>query len=268
MACKFTATPLPAMPSCPLTDTSARPVIAHRGGARRAPENTLRALAGARALGADAVELDVRLSRDGRVVVMHDPTVDRTTNGTGPVRAMSASDLGMLDAAARFTVDGGRTFPYRGCGIGVPLLDDVVASVDLPLLIEVKAAEALVPTVALLERLGATGRSVVAASDHAAVAPARGGELRTGASRWDAVRLLVRIGAPSRLPYEALCIPPRHHGIPLPMRLLVSRARHAGAVTHVWTVDDAADAQGLWQIGVAGIITDVPDVMVRARATL
>ena len=98
------------MTPAPLADAGRRIVIAHRGGARRAPENTLVALTGAEALGAEAVELDVRLSGDGEVVVIHDPTVDRTTDGTGRVGRFTAAALGRLDAGARFTTDGGRTF--------------------------------------------------------------------------------------------------------------------------------------------------------------
>ena len=250
-----------------LTDPDARPVIAHRGGAGRAPENTATAILGARLLGADAVELDVRLSRDGEVVVMHDPTVTRTTDGAGRVDELDASALARLDAGARFTIDGGRTFPFRGRGIGVPRLADLIPALGaMPLIIEVKVAAALAPTVALLERLGALERAIVAASSHDAVAPARGGRLRTGASTRDATMLLLAPVRPRRLPYEVLCVPERHHGIPLPMRRLVARARGAGAMTHVWTVNDPARAERLWALGVAGIITDLPDVMVAARS--
>lgn len=252
-----------------LTDPSCRCVIAHRGGAARAPENTLAALAGARALGADAVELDVRLSRDGEVVVIHDATVDRTTDGTGLVNAFTADELGRLDAGARFTADGGRTFPFRGNHIGVPRLAEVLEALDdMPLLIEIKLPAALGPTVALLERHDAVERSVVAAADVRGVAPARGGALRTGASSRDAAALLTSFRSAMTLPYETLCIPQRHFGIPLPMARLVTRARRAGTVTHVWTVNDPEAAKRLWRLGVAGIITDVPDVMVAARAEL
>jgi glycerophosphoryl diester phosphodiesterase len=249
-----------------LTEPARRILIAHRGGAGRAPENTLHALAGAAALGAEAVELDVRLSRDGEVVVIHDPTVDRTTNAAGRVRDMTATALARLDAGARFTSDGGRTFPFRGRGIGVPRLDEVLSSLrDIPLLIEVKEPAALRPVVDLLQRHAAVDRCVVASSEHAGVAPARGGTLRTGASTRDAVELLLSLRGPVAVPFDALCIPPRHYGIPLPMRTLVDRARRAGAVTHVWTVNDAAEARHLWSIGVTGIITDVPDEMVAVR---
>lgn len=250
-----------------LTDPSARPVVAHRGGAGRAPENTAVALLNARSLGADAVELDVRLSRDGEVMVMHDPTVDRTTDGRGSVDAMGAAELERLDAGARFTLDGGRTFPFAGTRVGVPRLDDLIPALgDMPMIIEIKVAAALGPTVRLLERHGAVDRAVVAAADHAAVDPARGGALRTGASTRDAVRLLLAPRAPAALPFQALCIPERHHGIPLPLRYLAARARRAGAMTHVWTVNDPRAARRLWQAGVAGIITDLPDVMVEERA--
>lgn len=252
-----------------LADCDAHPVIAHRGGAGRAPENTLAALTGAAALGADAVEFDVRLSRDGEVVLMHDPTVDRTTSGHGAVRDLDASALARLDAGARFTTDEGRTFPFRGRGVGVPRLADVVAAIpDMPLLIEVKEPDALAPTVAVLERLGAVDRSMVAAADFRGVAPARGGRLRTGASTRDTAALLLALHAPSTLPYEALCIPQHHWGLPLPIARLAARARRCGAATHVWTVNDSGAARRLWRLGVAGIITDLPDVMVAVRSAV
>lgn len=250
------------MSLAPLADAGRRIVIAHRGGAGRAPENTLPALTGAEALGAEAVELDVRLSRDGEVMVIHDPTIDRTTNGQGRVIDLGAAALERLDAGARFTMDGGRTFPFRGLGIGIPRLDDVLAALPAtPLLIEIKEPAALQPTLGLVQRHAAADRCMIASSHHAGVALARGGSLRTGASTRDAVALLLSLHGPAQVAFDALCIPPRHYGFPLPMRLLVRRARRAGAVTHVWTVNDVTQAERLWAMGVSGIITDVPDVM-------
>lgn len=249
-----------------LCDPEARLVIAHRGGAGRAPENTMAAFARSASLGADAIELDVRLSRDGEVVVIHDATLDRTTNRRGAVGGRTASDLARVDAGYRFTVDGGRSFPFRDRGIGVPRLADIVeATGDIPLLIEIKTSAALQPTVRLLERMGATDRSVVAAASIDAVAPARGGRLRTGAAAKDAAALLFALRAPAHLPYEALCIPPRYFGLPIPVGRLARRARRCGTATHVWTINDPAHARRLWRAGVAGIVTDVPDVIAVAR---
>ena len=103
----------------PLLDLSARPVIAHRGASAYAPENTLPAFELAVQQGADAFELDVRLTRDGAPVVIHDDTLERTTDLTGPVRARTLAELRAADAGHWFTPDGGRTMPFRGartCG--------------------------------------------------------------------------------------------------------------------------------------------------------
>ena len=91
----------------PLLDLSARPVIAHRGASAYAPENTLAAFELAVTQGADALELDVRLSRDGAPVVLHDHTLDRTTNLAGPVRGRTLAELRQADAGFRFTPDRG-----------------------------------------------------------------------------------------------------------------------------------------------------------------
>ncbi len=126
-------------------------VFAHRGGAGLAPENTRGAFRQAAALGVDGCELDVRLSKDGEVVVIHDATLDRTTDADGPVSALTAAELGRVDAGFRFGADAG--FPWRGRGEGVPRLADVLADHPaLPFIIEVKGDD---PAVA---RGGGRGR--------------------------------------------------------------------------------------------------------------
>ena len=96
-----------------LLDTSARPVIGHRGNRAHAPENTLESFAQAVAAGADAIEFDVRISLDGVPVVIHDPSVLRTTLAAGEIASMTFAELRELDTGAYFTPDSGATFPYR-----------------------------------------------------------------------------------------------------------------------------------------------------------
>lgn len=116
-------------------------VFGHRGAAALAPENTLPSFALAQALGAPYLELDVRATRDGAVVVIHDATVDRTTDGSGPVAELSFSRLERLDAGYRFSLDG-TSFPYRGQGVRVPRLEQVLRQFPGACLnIEIKQAE-------------------------------------------------------------------------------------------------------------------------------
>ncbi|MDQ6611368.1 MAG: glycerophosphodiester phosphodiesterase, partial [Gemmatimonadota bacterium] len=103
-----------------LLDISAHPVIGHRGNRAHAPENTLESLGQAIALGVDAVEFDLRVTRDGKLVVMHDPTLERTTSGAGLVNAHTLHELQQFDAGANFTRDAGRTFPWRNRAVTVP----------------------------------------------------------------------------------------------------------------------------------------------------
>jgi glycerophosphoryl diester phosphodiesterase len=106
-------------------DTGRPLVFAHRGGAALAPENTVVAFEGGLSHGADGMELDVHLSRDGVPVVIHDGKVDRTTNGRGEVASFSAAELATLDAGFHFNPSGG--FPFRDLGHGVPTLEAVLA---------------------------------------------------------------------------------------------------------------------------------------------
>src|SRR5919106_970937 len=105
--------------------SASRPLVfAHRGGAALAPENTIQAFDNAARLGADGLELDVRLSRDGVVVVHHDRTLDRTTNLRGPVVRFTAAELAAADAVSHFAAGGASTFRDRRHG--VPTLAEVV----------------------------------------------------------------------------------------------------------------------------------------------
>jgi glycerophosphoryl diester phosphodiesterase len=253
-----------------LLDLEARPVVAHRGDSAHAPENTLEALQEGVSLRADALECDVHLSKDGHVVVIHDSTVERTTNGAGAVARLTLAELRRLDAGYRFTRDGGRSFPWRGRAVAIPTLEDVLhAFPAVPLIIEVKTAAASAAARLLLERCGATARCLIGSFFAAALAPFRDSGIAHTASRDEVLRLYARAllpGGPRRLSYQALCIPPVSHGIPLPVLRFARMARAAGVPTHVWTVDDPARARHYWNGGVNAIITNDPAAIRTAAA--
>jgi len=253
----------------PLLDPTRRLVIGHRGAAGAAPENTLTGFALALEQGADALELDVQLTADGVPVVLHDPTLDRTTDCTGPVANMSLDAVRQADAGYRFSPDG-RTFPWRGCGVGVPTLAEVLAAVpQAPLLVELKTAAAGPPVRQLLEDADATARCVVAAYSGEALAPFPRPPFARGATRADAARAwaLALVGRPHRGgQYDLLAVPERWHGLPVTTRRFMRGARAAGRPVHVWTVNDVGTARRLWSLGVSGIVTDHPGRLVAARA--
>jgi len=170
-----------------LLDPQARPVIGHRGARAHAPENTLPSFLEAVRCGADAVECDLRLSRDGVLVVCHDPTVDRTTDGSGAVETMPVAELQRLDAGARFTPDGGATFPWRGKGVRLPRFDALVEALprDMPLIVELKTPAAALPMRDAGRRLGIATRLVVAGFDEASTRPLRGAGFALGACTSD-----------------------------------------------------------------------------------
>jgi glycerophosphoryl diester phosphodiesterase len=253
-----------------LLDPQARLVIGHRGNRAHAPESTLESLREAVALGVDAVEFDLRVSRDGTLVVFHDETLDRTTDGSGPVALRTVAELKRLDAGARFTPDAGRTFPWRGRGVTVSTFDEIVEALPraLPFIIELKTPAATEPLRAAIAHHGIARRVIVAGFDPAATRPLRGAGFALGASTPDVIGLVLpallgrRIG-PQR--FQALCIPPLWHGIPVPIAALARGLRGSGTVTHVWTINDPAQALRLWRAGVQGVISDDPGPILAAR---
>jgi glycerophosphoryl diester phosphodiesterase len=252
----------------PLLRLDARPIVGHRGASARAPENTLPSFELALADGAEALEFDVHVSADGVPIVVHDPTLDRTTDASGAVAALPVERIQAADAGARFTADG-VTFPFRGRGIIVPTLDEVLATFpDAPVLIEIKsrlASEAVKRAIAARD---AIDRCLLMSFDDAALAPFREPPWLVGASSAEASRLLVgaTLGrAPERVGYRALSVPPRHRGVPLPLGMLARAARRLGCPVHVWTVDSVVLARRLWSRGVAGMITNAPALIRAAR---
>lgn len=252
-----------------LLDATARPVIAHRGDSAHAPENTLVAFAQAVALGVDALEFDCRVSADGVAVVHHDATLDRTTNGSGPLAELTLAQLRRLDAGARFTPDGGRTFPFRGQGVSIPTLDEVLSAFrDVPVLIELKVPDAAAAVRAALDRHGAAGRAVVDSFVGAALDPFRGSPYPVGSTRGDVARLLAATLARRAVRdpgYRVAAVPRWYSGVPLPIGGFVRALRPAGVPVHVWTVDRAEEARALWALGVCGIVSNDPGAILLAR---
>jgi glycerophosphoryl diester phosphodiesterase len=242
--------------------------VAHRGGSKLRPENTLAAFDRALDLGVDAMECDVHLSRDGEVVVIHDATLERTTNARGPVGALTADELFNVDAAFHFAEAEG--FPYRACGIGVPRLRDVLTRYPgTPFVVEVKGQDPTVAlrTLAVIAEVGATSRVILGGFSHTVLDAARrqAPELVTSASRQEAQAALRRsyfLLAPRRTGFRLFQMPFRLRGRQMFRRSFVRVARRAGVPVQAWIVDDAVDMRRLIEWGVTGIISDRPDVAV------
>ncbi|MFC4905277.1 glycerophosphodiester phosphodiesterase [Kocuria oceani] len=246
--------------------------FAHRGGAEVAPENTLEAFRAAAALGDVVLELDVQVSADGTAVLMHDLTVDRTTDGTGAVALLPAAQLQRLDAGHAFTPDG-QTFPWRGRGVRVPTLAEVYASFpDHRVAIELKGnrpgAEEIVWRT--IRAAGAEDRTFVAANRTTSIRRFRrasGGAVPTAAAvtEFAAFRLLCLLGRQDRhaLPFQGLQPPDTLLGLRVLTPRLLRAAQQAGLRVDVWTIDREEDMRRLLAWGVDGVMTDRPDLLSR-----
>lgn len=233
-----------------LVDPLAHPVIAHRGASGQSPENTLLAFRKALEQRADALELDVRLTKDGIPVVIHDPTVERTTDGTGMVGDMTLAAISELNA---------------GCGESIPTLAEVLEEIQgTPIMVEIKETWAGQAVVAAIRAAGAGDRVLVGSFESAPLRAVRAAGLRTMASRPETGRfwLATRLGwAPPGDRYQAFSLPEYRGRIRVVDSRFVRLARQKGRPVHVWTVDDVETARRLRSLGVAGILTNYPDRM-------
>jgi glycerophosphoryl diester phosphodiesterase len=244
-------------------------VVAHRGASTQAPENTMEAFRLGVEAGADAIELDVHLTADGQLAVIHDETLDRTTDRTGRIADLTMDEIRQADAGATFARPDDSGLPYAGEGLRVPTLDEVLAwlPADVGLVIEIKARAAADAVVQAVRGhpVRDSGRLAVISFDEATIERAHelDPELRTG-------YLLV----PTQPIEPALTWATEHGHVgvfpwegdlgidPLP---LMSQAHAYGREIGCYVVNDPQRMQHLAACGLWGFVTDVPDV---ARAAL
>jgi glycerophosphoryl diester phosphodiesterase len=249
-------------------------VFAHRGGAGLRPENTLAAFDHAAELGVDGFELDVRLSKDGEVVVVHDPDLDRTTDASGIVSARTADELARVDAGFKFGA--GQSFPYRGRGFGIPRLADVLARhPSTTLIIELKGHDVELARAAVDEvrRAGAFERVCFAGFSGDLLRTARQLDRRVctsaarGEIRWALYRSYVSwpLGNPG---YRALQVPELSGGTRIVSPRFIRAAHRAARLVQVWTVNEPADMRRLLTWGVDALISDRPDVALEIAGAL
>ena len=252
-------------------------VVAHRGGIALGPEHTLSTFGRAVSLGVDVLEMDVRAAADGALVLMHDETVDRTTDGRGEVAALTLAEMRALDAGYRWSPDGGRTFPMRGKGLTIPTLEEVLSSFPgAPLVLELKSPEraGAESLCAMLRRFEAVERVIVAAFRTGPLASFRQlcPEVATAANVREVQRvwLIQRLFLPAfyKPPADAFLIPERFGGLRVLDRAFVERARAHGMNVQVWTVNEPPDVERLVALGVRGIITDDPERVLGALGRL
>ncbi len=244
-------------------------VFAHQGGENLWPSNTLFAFDQAVALGVDVLDTDMHMTRDGVLVLMHDETVDRTTNGAGAIRDLTLAEIKQLDAGYHFSLDGGQTFPYRGQGLTVPTLEELFqAYPQLRFGIEIKQTE----PVATAQRFCALMREydmqdqVLASSFRQANMDAfrqECPEVATSATE-DEVRLfyvLFRLGLSDTLTpnYNSFQVPETSGSIHILTPAFVAAAHRRGLAVQPWTINEVADLQRILALGVDGINTDNPD---------
>ena len=259
-------------------------VLGHRGAPDVAPENTLAAFRAGLDVGVDGFELDVQLSSDGKLVVIHDERVDRTTNGKGWVKDMSLAELKALDAGSWFgsgTGAGGGTGAGAGAGVGggvgagsaarfrgetIPTLEEVLdlVTVNCKLInIEIKSGLVLYPgieekTIAVLKEFGIVGKTVLSSFNHFSLRAAKAvdSSVRTGVLYMEG---LVDPWVYARqVPADAI-----HPAFYAVVPEIVAGAHAAGLAVHTWTVDKPDDMRRMIAWGVDAVITNRPAAMVQ-----
>lgn len=259
----------PAVAKAIFANENPRPLVfAHRGGGGLFPENTLEAFKYSAEMDVDVLELDIHSTADGKLVVMHDFTVDRTTDGQGNVNALTLEQLKKLDAGYKFTTDGGKTFPFRGNGITVPTLDEVFAAFPaMSFNIEPKQQTPSItkPLCNLLRERNATGNVIVGSFRQEVLDEFRAecAEVATSASPSEVSKFLAMyktgLSESYTPPMQALQVPENVSYLNVVSKDFVETAHKLNLKVHVWTINKPDDMQRLLEMGVDGIMTDYPD---------
>ena len=241
-------------------------LIAHQGGAKLAPENTMEAFQQAvETWSADILETDARLTLDGRVVLVHDATSNRTCDRSGQISQMKWSEIKTLDAGYHFR-DIENEISYRGKGVRIPLLEEVLeAFPHTRINVEAKCPEVAGPLLKVINRQNAEGRVLLAAKVEAdrkkidLYEGPWGASRRNIASFWAARHLgLLRFYNPT---FDALQVPEIWNGLRVVTPDFVRDAHDLNIPVHVWVVDEEKDIRRLLSWGVDGIQSDRLDIL-------
>lgn len=247
-------------------------VFAHRGGGGLYPENTLGAFEYSAKMGADVLELDVHATSDGVLVVMHDGSVDRTTNGKGRVSQMTLAEVKKLDAGYLFTTDNGTTYPFRGQGITIPTLQEIFDTLpSMTFNIEPKQADPSItaPLCEMIRNHKMTEKVIVGSFRQTAIDEFRQAcpEVATSATPAEVMEFLTLsktgLSASYNPPMQALQIPEKVNRLSVVTKDFVENAHRKNLKIHVWTINETADMERLINLGVDGIMTDYPDRLLK-----
>lgn len=250
-------------------------VMAHQGGKALAPESTMEAFEKAAHLDVDVIDFDVHLTKDGNLMAIHDPTVDRTTDGTGKVKDMTAKEIQQLDAGAHFqAVDG--SYPYQGKGVSIPTVGEVFdAFPDMKWNIEIKDTNepdqykaAAVKLWELITEYELEEKVVIASFDQEIiemVLNVSNGNALTAGGKSEVAQFVVLhklfLNGAYRTDIDAIEIPIEQYGINLVDRKLIDGAHEQGIDVHYWTINEEKTMHALLDAGADGILTDRPDVL-------
>ena len=268
---RFTAQP--ALPHPWFAQFSQYPlVIAHAdtAGTSPWPGDTMLFLDNAAELGVDVLEMNANMTQDGHIVLLHDVTVDDTTDGTGLVSGMTLAEIKTLDAGYDWTQDDGATFPYRGQGLTIPTLEEVFQRFpDTPMIVEIKQETPSMaqPLCDLIRQYGVEEKVLVPSFSDIAMNEFRAAcpEVATAASS-DEVRQFVYLSFaflsnPIAPAYTAMQVPIKSSGITVITPNFVANAHRRGLQIHAWTINDPDEMQMLIEMGVDAIMTDRPDIL-------
>jgi glycerophosphoryl diester phosphodiesterase len=247
-------------------------VIAHQGGEGIFPSNTIYAFERAVNMGADMLDLDVHSSKDGQLVVIHDDSVDRTTNAKGKVHDLTLEQLQTLDAGwywPQFSKESD-AHPFRGQGIRIPKLEEVFkAFPNVPYTIEIKqeVPSIAVPFCAMLRTYKLEKRVIIASFRETAMREFRAAcpEVMTSMVESEVRPIvyyglagLIELASPASI---ALQVPVKAGGFEVVTPGLVAWANRRGVVVQPWTINEPDEMRRLIAMGVHGINTDRPDLL-------
>ncbi len=245
-------------------------IIAHAddAGSGLWPGNTMPFLDGVADLGVDVLEMDAHMTKDGHPVLLHDDTVDRTTNGSGLVSDMSLDEIKALEVGGNWTQDDGASYPYKGQGMQIPTVEEVFQRFpDYPMVIEIKqeSPSMALPFCDLIRRHDMAEKVLVPSFSDQAISEFRAAcpEVATAAGSDEARNFVIAnfLLASGLLEpaYQAFQVPEESGGIPVVIPHFVNSAQDHNLQVHVWTVNESEDMKRFIDMGVDGIMTDRPD---------